>query len=587
MAAVTPPSSTRPPPARELCAAALLYSALTLALAWPLSVHPASQLMWNGPDSELYLWTLLWNTHAVARNPLAVFDANICHPLRFALASTENLIGSTIFAAPVIWLTGNPVLAFNFVALLSCVLCGLGTYVLARRVGAGRAGAALAGIVFAFSPPRFGRIGQLHLTTVQWLPFGLAALHAYLDQGRRRDLWIATGLFTLQALTSGHGAVFFVFAAGGLLAWRVALGEPVDPGRRARDFGIVGLVLILPALLLVVPYRAVQQEIGLRRILDETWWTDWWRPALSYVASPAHLPRFIASRLVSLSVIDQARSYLFPGILPLLLGVLALVPSRNRDGRAPGGGPATVWRRALDWWRRWREAHRRDARIFYALLALGTIWLSAGAPIGPWPWLYSLPGFTFIRVPARFTILSLLALGVLAGFGFDHLVSRAGARARAWAAVLIGAAMAAEFAMMPLRTVPYRMEIPAVDRWLDTLPKPFVIAEVPFSGERDHTTYMLHSTAHWQKTVNGYTGFRPPLHERLYPVIRGFPYGQSLEALAELGVDYVVVHPERYRHGQWPAVREAIARAEGRVTLVHTDGQDYVYALNRAARPQQ
>jgi hypothetical protein len=140
--------------------------------------------------------------------------------------------------------------------------------------------------------------------------------------------------------------------------------------------------------------------------------------------------------------------------------------------------------------------------------------------------------------------------------------------------------------MMPLRTVPYRLEIPDADRWLDTRPKPFVVAEFPFSGERDHTTYMLHSTAHWQKTVNGYTGFRPPLHEALYPVIRAFPSPQSLQALAELGVNYVVVHPERYRHGQWPAVREAIAKTEGRVTLVHTDGRGYVYALHPALPPR-
>jgi hypothetical protein len=232
----------------------------------------------------------------------------------------------------------------------------------------------------------------------------------------------------------------------------------------------------------------------------------------------------------------------------------------------------------------WGDAHRRDAALFYGVLALATLWLSAGPPIGPWPWLYAAPGLTFIRVPARFTLLSLLALGVLAGCGFERMASRLQKRRRLPAAALVGAVMAAEFAMMPLPTVPYRLDIPEVDRWLDTRSKPFVVAELPFSVEHDHTTYMLHSTAHWQPTINGYTGYRPPLHEALYPIVRGFPSSQSLEALTTLGVTYVVVHPERYRDGQWPAVQSALEQQGERLALVHTDGKGRVYALRRPRR---
>ena len=34
--------------------------------------------------------------------------------------------------------------------------------------------------MFGFMPSRFLRIDQLHLTTIQWVPFGLAFLHSYL-----------------------------------------------------------------------------------------------------------------------------------------------------------------------------------------------------------------------------------------------------------------------------------------------------------------------------------------------------------------------------------------------------------------------
>src|SRR2546425_6917732 len=104
--------------------------------------------------------------------------------------------------------TGNSVLAMNLVALLSAALCGLGAYVLARQVGAGPAGAVVSGLVFAFSPPRFLRLDQLHLATIQWVPFGLASLHADLGGGRPFDLRLSAAFFTLQALSSGHGCAF-------------------------------------------------------------------------------------------------------------------------------------------------------------------------------------------------------------------------------------------------------------------------------------------------------------------------------------------------------------------------------------------
>ena len=184
------------------------------------------------------MWTLAWDAHAFVRQPLSIFDANIYYPEHRTLAYSENLIGSAVIAAPVLWLTDNPVLAMNIVALLSCVLCGVGAYVLGRRLGMGPPAAVLAGIIFAFSPPRFFRLSQLHLTTIQWVPFGLASLHAYFDAGRKSDLRLALAFFTLQALTSGHGAVFLLLAMLSLALYLVVTGEPLAFSTRAEGRGL-------------------------------------------------------------------------------------------------------------------------------------------------------------------------------------------------------------------------------------------------------------------------------------------------------------------------------------------------------------
>ena len=50
---------------------------------------------------------------------------------------------------------------------------------------------------------------------------------------------------------------------GGLVAWRAAGNRPFAPARGLRDLGIPGALLLAPAILVYLPYRAVQQEVGL------------------------------------------------------------------------------------------------------------------------------------------------------------------------------------------------------------------------------------------------------------------------------------------------------------------------------------
>ena len=127
----------------------------------------------------------------------------------------------------------------------------------------------------------------------------LASLHAYLDGGKRRDLLLATGFFTVQALSSGHGAVFLIVAIGLMLLYRLALGEPVMLRRRLRDFGVLGFCLVAPAALLAIPYRAAQVEVGLRRSLGIG------TPIENFFASPTRVDVFLQSLVYRPRVLGQ------------------------------------------------------------------------------------------------------------------------------------------------------------------------------------------------------------------------------------------------------------------------------------------
>jgi hypothetical protein len=235
---------------------------------------------------------------------------------------------------------------------------------------------------------------------------------------------------------------------------------------------------------------------------------------------------------------------------------------------------------------RWGAARRREPLIVYLSIAVISIGLSVGPPIGLWPLVYWLPGFDFIRVPSRMMIPGVLGIAVMAAIGFDRATARMAPAARRLSAAIAGALLIAEFAAVPITGVPYRLDIPAADLWLARQPKPFVVAEVPVTrSERYHSNYMLHSMAHWQKTVHGYSGILPRLHEELYAQLREFPSEPSLQRLTQLGVTYVVVHAAWFPGDEWTQVEQRIRAYGSWLKLEYQDPEGRVYSIHRPDRP--
>ena len=219
---------------------------------------------------------------------------------------------------------------------------------------------------------------------------------------------------------------------------------------------------------------------------------------------------------------------------------------------------------------------RGDPRIFYTLLLVACALLAIGPPNGPWRFMYWLPGLSFIRVPSRFMILGTLAVAVLCAYGFERLVARLSRRAQWVTAAVVVAALIAEFAVVPFEVVASPREIPAADRWLANQPTPFVVAELP---RMDPTIPMLHSMAHWQKTVHGYSGWNPALSQSLAAALTSVPDTASLDALSEVGVTYLVVHVSMYSPEEWAGMATRLAGASPRLSLRYSDAEGRVYWL--------
>ena len=289
-----------------------LFVALTALMTYPLSVAPARLAVNLGADTRLFVWTLMWDLHALVRQPFALFDANIFFPERHTLAFSESLFGVALLAAPWLALGGGPLLAMNMTALLSCALSGIGACVLARRLRIGMTGALVSGVVFAFSPPRFLRIGQLHLTSVQWIPFCLAFLHAYLEGGKRRHLLAAAAFFTVQALCSGHGAVFLAVSALALVAYHAVIATSFSAPKLVRDLGLGGALVLALNAPFAWPYLQVRREMGFERSLAEA--ADGSPNAISFLNSPAHAHRLVLDLFSATAAVDENTTWRTPAL---------------------------------------------------------------------------------------------------------------------------------------------------------------------------------------------------------------------------------------------------------------------------------
>ncbi|MBI4264726.1 MAG: hypothetical protein HY657_10145 [Acidobacteria bacterium] len=241
-------------------------------------------------------------------------------------------------------------------------------------------------------------------------------------------------------------------------------------------------------------------------------------------------------------------------------------------------------------------------RGYFLLGLLAALWLSLGpAPqslgrpleiVAPYRLLFEhVPGFDGLRVPARFSMIALLMLAALAGYGAAALGT--GIRAR-WALAVGGVLFLLEATHVPFQvnvTSPidgfatpearlYRPErAPAVYGDVARLAPDAVLVELPLGQPDYDLRAMYYSTVHWRPLLNGYSGFFPPHYGQLWFAVNELPRHPetSMQALRAGGATHAIVHEAAFLGGEGPATSGAL-RALGAVELFR-DGADVLFAL--------
>ena len=122
----------------------LVYTIITMVIGRDVLAHLGSTIANDPGDPLLTAAILKWNaTHVPLTD--AWYQFPIFYPTRDTLTFSEHLLGLSVIASPIYWLTGDLVITYNLVLLLTFPLCAMAMYALVYRLTGSAAGAFVAG----------------------------------------------------------------------------------------------------------------------------------------------------------------------------------------------------------------------------------------------------------------------------------------------------------------------------------------------------------------------------------------------------------------------------------------------------------
>jgi hypothetical protein len=532
----------------------LAYLAAAAVMTWPLVIHPRALLgAPSGPgDPYLNLWILGWGMQAVLSNPAglftgAVFNANIFHPAPGTLAYSDHLLLQSALLAPLYAVTHDVVLCYNVLLIASLVASALAMHLFVRNVICTESGAYLAGLAWGFGSYHFAHLIHLQLQSLYFLPLTFFFLHRLIAGRRARDIvWLGVTA-ALQAVSSVYYGIIggLALVIGGLaLAAGVGRWRNVAVLKRLYYAAAIAGLLVMP---LAIVYGRVAQREGFGRNLYEA------GRSAAYVSSYVQAPQ--------------------GNVLYGRTGVLRLEPGPTDANEPPRTGPerelfpgfVLIALAIAGAWLGWRSDAKATVLAMIALVAFGFVF-SLG-PDGARA-IYAgfhrfVFGFAAIRAPARFSVLVMFGVSVLAALGVRELSAprRAAAASESphlrlsVARVLIAVAIL-EWLHLPPPLVAAPALQTDVGQWLAGEPGPGAVAVLPLGLDIDATPAMVQSLEHRRPIVNGYSGQRPSFYGPLVEAINTFPSMDALAALHDARVRFVVA-PTPLEHVEAPVVERA------------------------------
>lgn len=423
------------------------YLVIAMYASWPLSLAPSSSIS-IGFENEatvplLNIWTLWWNADRASDGFRGYWNAPIFYPTRGTFAFSEAQ-PTMVLMAPIVWLTGSRILAYNVYLLLILSLNGYSSQCLFRRLGHQPWLAFIGGVSCQMLPFIWWQSGVVQLTTL----FGIIwTIHALLDvfdlphDHRNKTVHLVTmaqlvfrglrlgGAFCLTYLMCNYWGLFLtlLLIPSSIWLWNRYLLRP--------RFWVPILVGGFLSTLVLGPLVAVQRSLAAEHqwTRDQSWICDLSAHPRDFLDTPATLPprdRIIPiaendadttaglptpniwSKVDWLDSPEESRTNIWPlggGSLKLIFAPVGLIATLFLKGR-----------------RRWGLFAATFAIMAFGLSLGPTVMIHPDVPglggLIPYEFLqHYVPGFKLIRSPFRFALFVQLAVVWLSVEALDLL----------------------------------------------------------------------------------------------------------------------------------------------------------------------
>jgi hypothetical protein len=375
-------------------------------------------------------------------------------------------------------------------------------------------------------PYRVEHYIHLEIQWTVWIPLAFWAVHRTVESGSWR-FGLLAGLFVaLQLLSCIYYAIFLALFLPMLALLLLATAPRRHVIASCAALAAGGLFAVALAYPYSRPYVENAGQIG-------TWSPEEIRrfgtTRLSYLTAPAEnwLWGWTAGRFRG----NELR--LFPGVVALVLAAIGLAGRPRR----------IVW--------------------IYAAIGVLAAELSRGFFGTIFPWLYDqLWPLQGLRAIARFSIIGFCALAVIGGFGTEYLLRRVARRAGRWVCAVVVTLLMIEYGSAPMKLEAVPTQTPAVYEALAAR-GPGVVMEFPAlppgAARGFDSRYQFWSTTHWNRLVNGYSGYHPPSYIETQKLMTTFPDDRSIARLRHLDVRHIIVHEDLFRAGEAQQLMTRIA----------------------------
>ena len=501
-----------------------------------------SHCMTNG-DPALNAWALAWVSRSITTDPLNLFNGNAFYPHPGSIALSEHMFSLAVINTVFRLVSTNPWVGYNLLILLSYFLSCAGGFLLVKELtwslGAGFWG----GIFWGFLFFRVHHIGHIQILSYQWIPFLVLYLIRLVQKHDLKNALLFTLFFLLQALVSWYLAVISTFIA--IIIAIFCFKKENFASKNIKNYLTILAVCGVVIAPFAWPYFGSMKDSSLSFRLQQAANLSDLVSLRDYLTPPN--ATILGQLIPNNKYWIWQENTLYIGYVPLLLTALYL-----------------VFFFAFGHSSRFKSSTETVRRCVYASLALIIVGFIlalgfASAELGvKLPLFYLSNFFSFVglmRATQRFSLMIYTGILIISGISLAAALTLIKAPVfRVLLPVLLSGIFLLEVYPFKLPISPkneYRYS--EIDQFIaeyqQTTGKRFAVLHYPIyyfiqKYPVSEAKYMVDSTLHWAKIVNGFSAELPTGFIENMRVLHTIPSQESITLIRKWDIDLIAVHAQ-------------------------------------------